>query len=58
MEDIIVKTIPGNMYHLNTSGINFTKKSHWLVIIIVIDSSSSSDVVRNQPGEGKQIKRF
>lgn len=35
-EDIVVKTIPGNMYHFNTCEINFTKKSKkWSVIIII-----------------------
>lgn len=33
---IIVKTIPGNMYHLNTCKINFTKKSHWVVAVLLL----------------------
>lgn len=33
---IIVKTIPGNMYHLNTCEINFTKKSQWVVVVILL----------------------
>ncbi len=37
MEDITVETIPGNMYHLNTCKINFTKKSRWLVIVIITE---------------------
>lgn len=37
MEDFIVKTIPGNMYHLNTCEINFTKSptGRWLLYLLL-----------------------